>query len=60
MRSITKQDIIRRARLKLIKIATFQNKALTSERSEMRDRKLSTKTKLKEGQMQDRAHEDLI
>jgi hypothetical protein len=51
MRSIAKQDAIGRARLKLIKIVTFQNKALASERPEMRDRKLSTKAKLKGGQM---------
>jgi hypothetical protein len=60
MRSITKQDAIKRMRLKLIKIATFQNKALASERPEMRDRRLSTKVKLKGGQMQNRAQEDSI
>jgi hypothetical protein len=52
MRSIAKQDVIERARLKLIKIVTFQNKALASERTEMRDRRLSTKGKLKLGQIQ--------
>jgi hypothetical protein len=51
MRSIAKQDTIRRVRLKLIKIAMFQNKALTSERPEVRDRRLSTKMKLKGGQV---------
>jgi hypothetical protein len=34
-------------RPKLIKIVTFQNKALASERPEMRDRRLATKVKLK-------------
>jgi hypothetical protein len=47
-------------RLKLIKIATFHDKALASKRSKMRDKRLSTKTKLKGGQMQNRAQEDLI
>jgi S-methylmethionine-dependent homocysteine/selenocysteine methylase len=60
MRSIAKQDAIRRARLKLIKIATFQNKAFAFKRSEMRDRRLATKAKLKGGQMQNRAREDSI
>jgi hypothetical protein len=57
---MAKQDAIRRARLKLIKIATFQNNALASERPEMRDKRLSTKAKLKGGQMQNRAQEDSI
>jgi hypothetical protein len=52
MRSITKQDAIGRAKLKLIKIATFQNKELAFERPEIRDGRLSTKMKLKGGQMQ--------
>jgi hypothetical protein len=52
MRSIAQQDDIRRARLKLIKIAMFQDKALASKRPKMRDRRLSAKTKLKGGQMQ--------
>jgi hypothetical protein len=60
MQSIAKQDAIRRARLKLIKIFTFQHKALASKRSEMRDRKLSIKAKLKGAQMQNRAQEHLI
>jgi hypothetical protein len=51
MRSIAKKDAIGRARLKLIKIATFQEKALASKRPKMRDRRLSTKTKLKGGQI---------
>jgi hypothetical protein len=60
MRGISKQDAIRRTRLKFSKISTFQNKALASKMSEMRDRRLSTKAKLKEGQMQNRALEDSI
>jgi hypothetical protein len=52
MRSITKQDAIGRAKLKLIKIAIFQNKALAFERPEIRDGRLLTKMKLKGGQMQ--------
>jgi hypothetical protein len=51
MWGIAKQNAIGRARLKLIKIAMFQNKAPASERPEMRDRRLSTKMKLKGGQM---------
>jgi hypothetical protein len=51
MRSIAKQDTIGRARLKLIKIVTFQNKALTSKRTKMRDIMLLTKMKLKGGQI---------
>jgi hypothetical protein len=53
MWGIAKKDAIGRARLKLIKIATFQNKALASKRPKVRDRRLSTKIKLKGGQMQD-------
>jgi hypothetical protein len=60
MRGIAKQDTIRRVRLKLIKIATFQNKALAFKRPKMRDRGISTKTKLKGGQMQNLAQEDSI
>jgi hypothetical protein len=51
MRSIAKEDAIRRTRLKLSKISTFQNKSFASKRSEMRDERLVTKAKLKEGQM---------
>jgi hypothetical protein len=43
MRSIAKQDAIRRARIKLIKISMFQNKAFASKRPEMRDRRLASK-----------------
>jgi hypothetical protein len=37
MRGISKQNAIRRARFKFVKIATFQDKALATKRSEMRD-----------------------
>jgi hypothetical protein len=49
--SIAKHDAIRRTRLKLIKISTFQNKALASKRPEMRDGRVATKPKLKGSQM---------
>jgi hypothetical protein len=57
---MSKQDDIRRARLKLITIVTFQNKALAIKRLEMRDRRHASKAKLKGGQIQDRAQENLI
>jgi hypothetical protein len=38
----------------------FQNKAFASKRSEVRDRRLSTKSKLKGGQEQNRVQEDPI
>jgi hypothetical protein len=60
MRGVSKQNTIKRVRLKLIKIFTFQNKAFASKRPEVRDRRLATKTKLKGGQMQNRAQEDPI
>jgi hypothetical protein len=60
MRSIAKQDAIGRVRLKLIKIATFQNKEHASKRAKMADRRLLTKAKLKGGQMQNRAQKNLI
>jgi hypothetical protein len=60
MRSIAQQDAIRRATLKLIKIAIFQDKALASKRHKMRDRRLLTKIKLKGGQMQNQALKDSI
>jgi hypothetical protein len=60
MRSIVKQDVIGKARLKLIRVATFQNKALASKWNKMRDRRLLTKVKLKGGQVQNRAQEDSI
>jgi hypothetical protein len=60
MRGVSKQNAIKRARLKLIKISTFQNKAFASKRPEVRDRWLATKAKLKGCQMQNRAQEDSI
>jgi hypothetical protein len=60
MRGLSKKNIIRRTRLKFINIATFQNKALVTERPEMRDGWLASKAKLKGGQMQNRAQEDPI
>jgi hypothetical protein len=49
MRGVSKQNVIKRARLKLIKIATFQNKIFASKRPKMRDRRLATKANLKGG-----------
>jgi hypothetical protein len=60
MRGVSMQNSIKGARLKLIKIATFQNKAFASKRPEVRDRRLAAKVKLKGGQMQNRAQEDSI
>jgi hypothetical protein len=60
MRGVSKQNAIKRARLKLIKISTFQNKASASKRPKVRDRRLATKVKLKGGQIQNRAQEDPI
>jgi hypothetical protein len=60
MRGVSKQNTIKRARLKLIKIFTFQNKAFASKRHKMGDRRLAIKAKLKGSQMQNRAQEDLI
>jgi hypothetical protein len=56
----SKQNAIKRARLKLVNIATFQNKAFVAKRPKMRDRRLATKAKLKGSQMQNRAQNDLI
>jgi hypothetical protein len=47
-------------RLKFIKIATFQNKALVTKRPKMRDGRLASKANLKGSQIQDRAQEDSI
>jgi hypothetical protein len=55
MRGVSKQNTIKRARLKLIKFSHFRTK-----RHEVRDRRLATKAKLKGGQIQNRAQEDLI
>jgi hypothetical protein len=60
MRGVSKQNAIKRVRLKLIKISMFQNKAFASKRPEVRDKRLATKVKLKGGQMQNRAQEDPI
>jgi hypothetical protein len=60
MRGVSKQNAIKGARVKLIKIATFQNKAFTAKMPKVRDRRLATKAKLKGGQMQNRAQEDSI
>jgi hypothetical protein len=47
MRGVSKQNTIKRVRLKLIKISTFQNKVFASKRPEVRNRSLATKAKLK-------------
>jgi hypothetical protein len=60
MRGVSKQNVIKRARLKLIKIATFQNKAFASKWPKMRDKRLTAKAKLKGSQVQNRAQKDLI
>jgi hypothetical protein len=60
MRGVSKQNAIKRARLKLIKISTFQNKAFASKGPKVRDRILASKAKLKGGQIQNRAQKDLI
>jgi hypothetical protein len=51
MRGVSKQNIIKRARLKLIKISTLQNKALAIKKPKMRDKRLATKAKLKGSQV---------
>jgi hypothetical protein len=48
MRCITKQNIIRKMRLKFVQIVTLQDKALATKRPEMRDGRLASKAKLKE------------
>jgi hypothetical protein len=60
MRGVSKQNAIKGVRLKLIKIAMFQNKAFASKRPEVRDKWIATKAKLKGGRMQNRAQEDPI
>jgi hypothetical protein len=60
MRGVSKQNAIKRARLKLIKIATFQNKAFAFKWPKVGDRRLVTKAKLKGGQMRNREQEDSI
>jgi hypothetical protein len=53
MRRITKQNALRRMRLKFVQIATLQDKTIVTKRLEMRDRWLASKAKLKGGQIQD-------
>jgi hypothetical protein len=60
MRGVSKQNAIKRTRLKFIKIATFQDKSFATKRPEMGNRRLLTKAELKMGQMQNRAQEDSI
>jgi hypothetical protein len=60
MRGVSKQNAIKRARLKLIKITMFQKKAFASKGPKVSDRRLATKAKLKGGQMLNRAQEDPI
>jgi hypothetical protein len=60
MRGVSKQNAIKRARLKFIKIRTFQNRLFASKWHKVRDRRLATKAKLKGGQMQNRVQEDPI
>jgi hypothetical protein len=60
MRGVSKQNAIKTGRLKLVKITTFQNKAFASKMPKLRDRRLSTKSKLKGGQKQNQAQENPI
>jgi hypothetical protein len=60
MRGVSKQNAIKRVGLKLIKIATFQNKAFASKWPKVRERRLATKANLKGSQMKNRAQEDSI
>jgi hypothetical protein len=60
MRGVSKQNAIKRARLKLIKVVMFQNKSFASKWPNMKDRGLVTKAKLKGSQVQNRAQEDSI
>jgi hypothetical protein len=57
---VSKQNAIKRARLKFIKISIFHNKAFASKWPKMRDRRLTTKAKLKGSQVQNQAQEDSI
>jgi hypothetical protein len=52
MRGVSKQNAIKRARLKFIKISSFQNKAFASEWPKMRDRRLATKVNVRDGKLQ--------
>jgi hypothetical protein len=60
MRSITKQNAIRRMRLKFVQITTLQDKALATKRPKMRGGQLASKAKLKGGQVQNRAQQNSI
>jgi hypothetical protein len=60
MRGVFKQNVSKRARIKLIKIVMFQNKIFASKRPKMRDRMLVTKAKLKGSQMQNRTQGDSV
>jgi hypothetical protein len=60
LRGVSRQNAINGVRLKIIKIAMFQNKAFASKGTKVRDRRLVTKAKLKGGQMQNRVQEDSI
>jgi hypothetical protein len=51
MKGVSKQNAIKRARLKLINISTFQNKTFTSKWPKMGNRRLTTNMKLKGSQM---------
>jgi hypothetical protein len=60
MMCITKQNSIRRMRLKFVQIAMLQDKAVVTKRPEMRDGQLASKAKLKGGQIHDQARETSI
>jgi hypothetical protein len=60
MMCITKQNAIRGMRLEFVQIAIFQDNALATKTSEMRDRQLASKANLKGGQIQDQAQENSI
>jgi hypothetical protein len=60
MRCTTKENAIRRTRLKFVQITTLQDKALEIKRTEMRDGRLASKVKLKGGQIQDQVQENSI
>jgi hypothetical protein len=53
MRDISNQDAIRSARLKFIKIAMSQDKALATKMPKVRDGRLVSKAKLKRSLIQD-------
>jgi hypothetical protein len=51
MRGISKQNVIRRMRLKFVKIIMLQDKALATKRPVIKDRWLASKVKLNGGQI---------